>query len=106
MFPLRDENPRVHFPYATIAIIAVNALVWLLVQGLGSQYALAESLCLYGLVPGDLLGNLTPGTSIPLAANLLCQFDTVANPASLIESVSSTAIAISPMSRRRRRDSF
>ena len=60
MFPLRDENPRVHFPYATIAIIAVNALVWLLVQGLGSQYALAESLCLYGLVPGDLLGNLAP----------------------------------------------
>ena len=87
MFPLRDENPRVHFPYATIAIIAVNALVWLLVQGLGSQYALAESLCLYGLVPGDLLGNLAPGTSIPLAANLLCQFDTVANPASLITSM-------------------
>jgi len=87
LFPLRDENPRVHFPYATIAIIALNALVWLVVQGLGSQHALAESLCLYGLVPGDLLGNVAPGTKIPLTANLLCQLDGAANPASLITSM-------------------
>ncbi|MDH3643674.1 MAG: rhomboid family intramembrane serine protease [Gammaproteobacteria bacterium] len=87
MFPLRDENPRVHFPYATVAIIILNALVWVAVQGLGSEYKLAESLCLYGLVPGDLLGNLTPGTNIQLSANLSCQFDGSANPASLVTSM-------------------
>jgi len=87
MFPLHDENARVHFPYATIAIIVLNALVWLLVQGLGSQYALAESLCLYGLVPGDLLGNVAPGTSINVGANLVCQFDGNANPVSLLTSM-------------------
>jgi membrane associated rhomboid family serine protease len=87
LFPLRDDNPLVHFPYATIFIIAVNVLVWVLAQGLGSQQALAESLCLYGLVPGDLLGNLAPGTRIPLGANLVCQLDGSANPASLITSM-------------------
>ena len=87
MFPLRDENPRAHFPYATIVIIILNALVWVVVQGLGSQYALAESLCLYALVPGDLLGNVAPGTTVSLGANLVCQFDGAANPASLVTSM-------------------
>jgi membrane associated rhomboid family serine protease len=87
LFPLRDENPCVHFPYATIAIIVVNGIVWVGVQGLGSQYALAESLCLYGLIPGELLGNVAPGTNIQLAANLACQFDGTSNPASLITSM-------------------
>lgn len=87
MFPLYDENTRVHFPYATVIIIALNALVWLLVQGLGSQYALAESLCLYGLVPGELLGHVAPGTNIPVGTNLVCQFDGTANPASLLTSM-------------------
>jgi membrane associated rhomboid family serine protease len=87
LFPLHDENPRVHFPYATTAIIILNALVWVAIQGLGNQHALAESLCLYGLVPGDLLGNVAAGTNIPLGPNLVCQFDGAANPASLVTSM-------------------
>ena len=75
MFPLRDENPRVHTPVAVIAIIVLNGLVWLFVQGLGSGYALAESLCLYGLVPGDLLGHLDTGHAIPVGNNLMCRLD-------------------------------
>ena len=87
MFPLRDENPLVHVPYATIAIIILNALVWVAVQRLGNQHALAESLCLYGLVPADLLGNVNAGAQIPIGANLVCQFDGASNPASLITSM-------------------
>ena len=87
MFPLRDENPRVHPPYATVAIIILNILVWVAVQGFGNHYALAESLCLYGLIPGDLLGNAVPGASIPLGGNLVCQLDGTANPASLFTSM-------------------
>jgi membrane associated rhomboid family serine protease len=87
LFPLRDENPRIRFPYATLAIIIANALVWALVQGLGNQHALAESLCHYALIPADLLGNVAAGTSIPVGASLLCQFDGSANPASLITSM-------------------
>ena len=43
--------------------------------GVGSTYALAESLCLYGLVPGDLLGHLDTGHAIPLGNNLVCRLD-------------------------------
>ncbi len=87
MFPLSDENPRSRVPIATIALICLNAGVWLLVQGLGNAQPLAESLCLYGLVPGDLLGNITPGTRIQLGANLVCQYDGAPNPSSLLTSM-------------------
>ena len=87
MFPLSDENPRNRFPIATIALIILNVLVWLLVQGLGSERALAESLCLYGLVPGDLLGNIASGTRIALSSDLVCQFNGNANPSSLVTSM-------------------
>ena len=75
MFPLRDENPTIRTPVAVIAIIALNGLVWFFVQGFGSGYALAESLCLYGLVPGDLLGHLDSGHEIHVGNNLMCRLD-------------------------------
>ena len=87
MFPLRDENPTVRIPYAVIAIIVLNALVWFFVQGFGDAYALAESLCLYGLVPGDLLGLINEGTRISLGNNLVCAFDASPNPGSLVTSM-------------------
>ena len=30
MLPLRDENPTTHFPFVTVAIIALNVLAFLL----------------------------------------------------------------------------
>jgi len=36
MFPIRDDNPQINKPVATYAIIALNVLVWFLVQGMGS----------------------------------------------------------------------
>lgn len=87
MFPLSDDNPRIHLPIATVALICINAVVWLLVQGFGNDQSLAESLCLYGLVPGDLLGNVAPGTRVQLGNNLVCQYDSVANPSSLLTSM-------------------
>jgi len=56
MFPLRDDNPTVRKPVAVIAIIALNALAWGWVQGFGAAHPMAESLCLHGLIPGELLG--------------------------------------------------
>ena len=87
MFPLSDENPRLRLPIATILIIGLNVLVWLLVQGFGTPEALGKSLCLYGLVPGELLGNLAPGTRQALGANLVCEYDGSPNPGSLITSM-------------------
>jgi membrane associated rhomboid family serine protease len=75
VLPIRDENPRVHPPTATVTLIALNALAWVLLQGLGSDTALTRSICLYGLVPGDLLHTATIGSQVPLGDGLVCVLD-------------------------------
>ena len=58
MFPIRDENPQLRLSFVTYGIIAANAIAWLLVQGLGSEPALSSSICQFGLIPGDVFGNI------------------------------------------------
>jgi membrane associated rhomboid family serine protease len=72
VFPLRDENPTVRTPVATIAIIALNAGAWVFLQGFGTMEGLAHSLCAFGLIPGDLLGHLPQGTVVPLGDQAQC----------------------------------
>lgn len=73
MIPIRDDNPHYLTPYTTFAIIGLNAVAWVLLQGLGVQPALAESICRFGLVPGDLLGTLDPGFTFEVGRGLRCQ---------------------------------
>jgi membrane associated rhomboid family serine protease len=87
MFPLSDNNPRTRPPLAVLAIIILNVLVWLLVQGFGAEEPLARSLCLYGLIPGDLLGTIEPGTRQMLTDTLVCRLDGDSNPSSLLTSM-------------------
>lgn len=72
MFPLRDDNPHFLTPYATLAIIALNALAWIFLQGLGMEPALSKSVCQFGLVPGDLLGILPVGTRFAAGPGYEC----------------------------------
>lgn len=72
MFPLRDDNPHFLTPYATYGLILANVLAWVLVQGLGSEPRLSESVCSLGLIPGELLQNVPIGTSYPLGPNSYC----------------------------------
>ncbi len=87
MFPLRDENPTARKPVAVIAIIALNAWAWGFVQGFGGDYPLAESLCLHGLIPGELLGLIDMGRQLPMGRNLVCTLDGQSNPATLLTSM-------------------
>jgi membrane associated rhomboid family serine protease len=73
MFPYRDENPTYLTPVVTLGVILANAVVWVLVQGAGTNPALARSICELGAIPGELLGNLHAGAEIPLGAGLSCQ---------------------------------
>jgi rhomboid family protein len=75
MFPYHDENQTKRTPYVTYAIIGINVLVWLLVQGAGSPMALAWSVCELGLIPGELTGLLPPGTPFPIGEGLVCLTD-------------------------------
>jgi membrane associated rhomboid family serine protease len=72
MFPYRDDNPTLDTPAVTYLLIAVNVAVWVLVQGMGQDPALGQSVCELGLIPGEFLGRVIPGTSIPLSPGETC----------------------------------
>jgi rhomboid family protein len=75
MFPYRDENQALRRSVVTIAFIALNVLVWVLVQGAGSAMPLMESVCNLGLIPGELTGRLPPGTEFPMGEGVACLTD-------------------------------
>ena len=87
MIPFRDENPTVNLPIATYVIIGMNIIVWVVVQGFGATYPLAESFCNYALIPGDLLGNAPANTQIAVAQNLTCPIDGRGELSTLVSSM-------------------
>ncbi len=60
MFPLNDLNPTIHKPWATVLIILVTLFVWFVVQDFGIHPGLVQSICKFGLIPGELLQSATP----------------------------------------------
>ncbi len=72
MFPIRDDNPPILTPYATIAIIAANVAAWVLLQGLGAEPALSGSVCRLGLIPGELLQTAPAGMRVPIGPQTAC----------------------------------
>ena len=75
MFPYHDENTTQRTPVVTIGIIAACVAAWLLVQGAGAAMPLAASVCNFGLIPGELLGTVAPGTEWAMGGNLVCVVD-------------------------------
>lgn len=75
MFPYHDENETQRTPYVTLVVIAINVLVWILVQGAGATLVLARSVCELGLIPGELTASLAPGTPFPMGEGLVCLTD-------------------------------
>jgi len=72
VIPYKDENPAELSPISTIAIIVVNTLAWLFVQGAGASAPLARSVCQLGLIPAEVLGRAPAGTTVPLGQGLEC----------------------------------
>jgi membrane associated rhomboid family serine protease len=75
MFPYHDENETRRTPVVTYLTIALNVLVWIVIQGAGTTLALARSVCELGLIPGELTGMLRPGTPFPMGEGLVCVTD-------------------------------
>jgi membrane associated rhomboid family serine protease len=73
MFPYKDDNPTLHSPVVTVALIIANAAAWVLLQGMGAEQYLAESVCRFGLVPGRLAGAIEPGTYVMLSREIGCR---------------------------------
>ncbi|MDP2496783.1 MAG: rhomboid family intramembrane serine protease [Candidatus Palauibacterales bacterium] len=66
MLPLKDENPTDRTPYVTVAFIAANVLVWLVMQDAGGGAGFVDSLCRLGVIPAYLTGGLEAGETITL----------------------------------------
>lgn len=73
MFPLRDDNPQVLFPFVTYGIVLLNVLSWIFLQGMGKEPTLSASVCQYGLIPGELLQLLPGNTKVQVGPNTWCQ---------------------------------
>jgi membrane associated rhomboid family serine protease len=56
----------------TYAIIATNVVVWLLVQGAGTEPALARSVCELGLIPAEVTSSLEAPVRVPLDSTTIC----------------------------------
>lgn len=72
MFPIRDDNPTLRTPIVTYGLIAANIAVWVLVQGMGSEPRLIQSVCELGMIPGELFQTLPAGTVIPAGEGTSC----------------------------------
>jgi membrane associated rhomboid family serine protease len=72
MFPLGDDNPTLATPVATMAIILLNILAWVLLQGLGGEPSLSSSVCEYGLIPGELFGTVHEGARVQVGPDAWC----------------------------------
>ncbi len=87
MLPYKDENPTELTPLVTVGIIAINVLAWLFVQGAGAPEPLARSVCQLGLIPGEVLHTVPPGTAVPLGEGLRCVLTADANWWTLVTSM-------------------
>lgn len=87
MIPYRDENATIRTPVITFAIVGINVLVWLLVQGAGADYPLAASVCDYGLIPGELTLRARPGDGFAMGQGLYCLVDAGRAPEHILTSM-------------------
>jgi membrane associated rhomboid family serine protease len=72
MFPYRDDNPTLATPVATLLLIGANIVFWVLVQGMGAEPSLSRSVCELGLIPGEFLGLLPEGFTLPMGRSTAC----------------------------------
>jgi membrane associated rhomboid family serine protease len=56
----------------TLVLIAANVMFWVLVQGMGAEPTLSRSVCELGLIPGEFLGRLPDGFTVPMSRSTVC----------------------------------
>ncbi len=72
MIPYRDENPTTITPVVTVGIILLNVLAWLFLEGAGAGRAVETAVCHYGLIPGEVLQRVPPGSGVEMAPGVFC----------------------------------
>jgi membrane associated rhomboid family serine protease len=62
MIPIRDDNPQVSVPWTTYGLIGCNAFAWMVLQSGGFGESFEPSICKFGLVPAQIMGNAAETT--------------------------------------------
>jgi rhomboid family protein len=75
VIPYRDENPTTLPPIVTVGIIALNVIAWLFIEGAGAGRAVDAAVCNYGLIPGEILQRVPPGSGVEMAPGVVCAVD-------------------------------
>jgi len=73
VFPYKDENPTYLTPVVTLGLIVFTSLVWVVVQGAGTNPRLAESICRLGAIPAEVMGRLGQAVRIPVGPGITCE---------------------------------
>jgi membrane associated rhomboid family serine protease len=76
MFPYRDDNPTLASPLVTFLLIGANVAMWVVVQGMGAEPSLSRSVCELGLIPGEFLGRVPQGATVPMGPQTACVLGT------------------------------
>lgn len=72
LFPLYDDTRPEITPWVTRLLVMANVLVWIFVQGMGFEPAMAKSLCRFAYIPGDVLGLVNHGEAFWLSRDMYC----------------------------------
>jgi membrane associated rhomboid family serine protease len=75
VIPYHDENRTQRTAIVTLSFIALNVFAWIFIQGAGSAYQLAASVCNLGLIPGELTGLVPPNSGFNMGEGLVCLTD-------------------------------
>jgi membrane associated rhomboid family serine protease len=75
MIPYRDENETQRPAIVTGTLIGLNIFAWLFVQGAGTDFPLAKSVCELGLIPAEITASAPVGTPFPMGPGLVCTTD-------------------------------
>ena len=76
MIPISDDNPTLHKPWMTWALLGAMFATWIFVQGAGfDELRLAASVCNLGMVPAELLHTRPLGMGVPIGPNVACVID-------------------------------
>ena len=70
MIPYHDENTTLRTASVTLGLVATKVRVWVLFQGAGAVNPFEASVCNFGLIPGELTGELAAGVRVPMEKSL------------------------------------
>jgi membrane associated rhomboid family serine protease len=76
MIPISDDNPTLHRPVMTFALLGALVAIWVLYQGAGaSDEVLGAAICNLGMVPGELTRMAPLGSGVPIGPDMACIVD-------------------------------